>query len=238
MEDQIMNRYMQQNQNSMMGKMTNGQGLYGSGGIGSQQGKMSAFGMGGQQMGGRQKTYEMGGQQMYQMRGLGQVSGGQPNQHRMGYHNGLDTGGGGGANIGGSQMDGLYGSLGALGSGSNGQGGWTHGKPLQIQLVSGQYNGGGGGMGMGRYGQQQQQGYNNNNNNNNNGGFRFRRRMQIDIHENEWNMDEIYGSKCKIIGNNQVCIGHNYIHIKKYMKSIRKQKNVKRLNKKFEALVV
>eukprot|EP01084_Bolivina_argentea_P161669 281423_1 len=60
-------------------------------------------------------------------------------------------------------MDGLYGSLGPLCSG-NAQGGWTQGKPLQIQLVSGQYNGGGG-MGMGRYGQQQGYNYNNNNNN-------------------------------------------------------------------------
>eukprot|EP01084_Bolivina_argentea_P008975 16799_1 len=99
-------------------------------------------------MGGQQKTYQMGGQQMYEMRGIGQT--GQPNQHRMGgqqmYHNGSDNGGGG-ANIGGSQMDGLYGSLGTLGSG-NGQGGWTYGKPLQVQLVSEQYNGDGG-MGMG-----------------------------------------------------------------------------------------
>eukprot|EP01084_Bolivina_argentea_P041463 76529_1 len=99
MEDQIMERYMKQNQNSMMGRMEGGQGLYGGqNGIGSSMGNMMAYGQGGR----------MNPQQMYQM--------GSPQGQQSGMFNNMltqQTGsmGGVGARYGGGMNGGMNGGM-------------------------------------------------------------------------------------------------------------------------------
>ena len=191
-EDEIMERYMRQNQNSMMGKMMSGQSLYGQGGIGSPVGNMMAYGAGMPDM---KQMYAMGSRQGQQagmfnhmltqqtgsMGGIGQKYGSlnQVVHHRPNYqynHGSLDNDKGAMSH---EHSQAVYGDLGPLGKGDGSN--WTPGQPLQIKLVG-------------------------------------RRRLRmIEAHKNEYAVDEIYGKKCvKMSEFSELCVGQNYVDLKQY----------------------
>jgi len=202
MEDEIINNYMKQNENGMMQNMLTGQGLYsGPSGIGSPGSNMMAYGQG---MPNVQQMYQMGSKQ-------GQAAG-MFNQMMT-----QQTGsmGGVGQQLGGAlhphQRAGYQYNHGGL-DGTMSVGNLA---PHQMSSVYGDLGPLGRSTGAGQYVpgkplQVQLVGR--------------RRRLQfIEQHEDEHQNDDVFGKKCKVLAGHELCVGHDYVNIKKYVQSVVKR---------------